>query len=200
MEYRFRTPIDERDVRRLRVGDIVFVDGVVVSCRDAGHRRCVEYLRRGEKLPVDLSGLVLYHMGPVVRKLGARWVILSAGPTTSARMEKYEAELIEKAGVRLIVGKGGMGAKTAEACREFGAAYAIFPGGAGALAAKLIERVERVEWLDLGVPEAMWVLRVRDFGPLMIAIDSAGRNFYEDHKKLLKENLRKAYSLIGYKA
>jgi len=201
LEYRFRTPIGERDVRRLRVGDVVFVDGVVVSCRDMGHRRCIEYLRRGEKLPVDLSGLVLYHMGPVMRKLEARWVILSAGPTTSARMERYEAELIEKTGVRLIVGKGGMGAKTAEACREFGAAYAIFPGGAGALAAKLVERVERVEWLDLGIPEAMWVLRVRNFGPLMVTIDPTGRNFYEDHKsKLLRENLRKAYSLIGYRA
>lgn len=200
MEYRFRTPIDEKDVRRLRIGDIVFVDGVVVSCRDAGHKRCIEYLRRGEKLPVDLSGLVLYHMGPVARRLDAQWIILSAGPTTSARMERYEAELIERAGIKLIVGKGGMGAKTAEACRRLGAAYAIFPGGAGALAAKLIERVEKVEWLDLGVPEAMWVLRVRDFGPLMIAIDSAGGNLYDDRRKLLKKNLSKAYSLLGYRA
>jgi len=199
LEYHLATPLSEDDVRRLRTRDIVFVDGIIVTCRDAGHRRALEYLRQGKKLPLDLSGLVLYHMGPVVKRTKSGWTIVSAGPTTSARMESYEAEFMEKTGVRIVVGKGGMGKKTAKACERLGAIYAIFPGGAGALAARLIERVERVEWLDLGIPEAMWVLRVRNFGPLMVVIDSTGENFYESRREEVENNLRKVYALIGYK-
>jgi fumarate hydratase subunit beta len=196
MEYRFRTPISEQEIKGLRVGDLVLVDGLVVTLRDAGHRRAIEYLRSGRRLPIDLEGLVLYHMGPVVRMGEGGWEIVAAGPTTSARLEAYEAELIERTGVRLIVGKGGMGAKTAEACRRFGAAYAIYPGGAGALAAEAIEGVEMVEWLDLGIPEAIWVLRVRDFGPLMVTIDSTGRSFYDERRKIIEENMGRAAGLI----
>ena len=196
MEYRLRTPISEQEIRRLRVGDLVFMDGLVVTLRDAGHRRAIEYLRSGRRLPIDLAGLVLYHMGPVVRMSEGGWEIVAAGPTTSARLEAYEPELIEKAGVRLIVGKGGMGAKTAEACKRFGAAYAIYPGGAGALAAEAIEEVEMVEWLDLGIPEAMWVLRVRNFGPLMIMIDSTGRNFYEERRRIVEENMGRTAGFV----
>ncbi|MCF3652979.1 MAG: FumA C-terminus/TtdB family hydratase beta subunit [Aigarchaeota archaeon] len=196
MEYRLRTPISEQEIRRLRVGDLVFMDGLVVTLRDAGHRRAIEYLRSGRRLPIDLAGLVLYHMGPVVRMSEGGWEIVAAGPTTSARLEAYEPELIEKTGVRLIVGKGGMGAKTAEACKRFGAAYAIYPGGAGALAAEAIEEVEMVEWLDLGIPEAMWVLRVRNFGPLMIMIDSTGRNFYEERRRIVEENMGRTAGFV----
>jgi len=196
MKYVLRTPIQEEDVRKLKVGDTLFITGLIVSCRDAGHRRVLDYIKQGKQLPIDLSGLVIYHVGPVVRKEEAGWEIISAGPTTSARMEMYEAEFIEKTGVRVIVGKGGMGVKTAEACKKFGAVYAIFPGGAGALAAKSIEKVERVEWLDLGIPEAMWIFRVKDFGPLTVIIDSHGKNFYEEQKKSVEKNLQKAYSLI----
>ncbi|MEM4719160.1 MAG: FumA C-terminus/TtdB family hydratase beta subunit [Nitrososphaerota archaeon] len=191
MEYRLRTPIGEQEIRRLRVGDLVIVDGLVVTMRDAGHRRAIEHLRSGGRLPIDFSGLVLYHMGPVVRRAESGWEIVAAGPTTSARLEAYEPELIERTGIRLIVGKGGMGARTAEACMRFGAAYAIYPGGAGALAANAIESVERVEWLDLGIPEAMWVLRVRGFGPLMIAIDPSGRNFYDERRREVEENMKR---------
>jgi len=197
MEHRLMTPIGEQEIRRLRVGDLVLVDGLVVTLRDAGHKRAIEYLRSGRRLPIDLEGLVLYHMGPVVRMGERGWEIVAAGPTTSARLEAYEPELIKRTGIRLIVGKGGMGAKTAEACRRFGAAYAIYPGGAGALAAEAIEGIEAVEWLDLGIPEAMWVLKVRNFGPLMITIDSTGRNFYEEKRKVVEENMRKAMDLMG---
>ena len=196
MGHRLRTLISEQEIRRLRVGDLVFVDGLVVTLRDAGHRRAIEYLRSGKRLPIDLAGLVLYHMGPVVRMSEGGWKIVAAGPTTSARLEVYEPELIEKAGVRLIVGKGGMGAKTTEACKRFGAAYAIYPGGAGALAAEAIEGVKMVEWLDLGIPEAMWVLRVRNFGPLMIMIDSTGRNFYEERRRIVEENMGRTAGFV----
>ena len=133
----------------------------------------------------------------MVKREGENWKIISAGPTTSARLEMYEAEFIEKTGVKIIVGKGGMGEKTAEACKKFGAVYAIFTGGAGALAAKAVEKVEKVEWLDLGVPEALWIMKVKEFGPLTVVIDSTGKNFYADMKKKVEKNLEKAYSIIG---
>lgn len=196
-EYHLKTPISEEQVRKLKVGDILFVSGTVLSCRDAGHRRALEYLREGKPLPVDFSGMVLYHVGPVVKKEGDKWKIVSAGPTTSARLEMYEAEFIEKTGVRVIIGKGGMGSKTAEACKKFGAVYTIFTGGAGALAAKAVEEVERVEWLDLGIPEALWVMRVKEFGPLTVAIDTNGENLYDNVRRRVEKNLKKAYSIIG---
>ena len=196
-EYHLTTPISEEQVRILKVGDILFISGTVLSLRDAGHRRALEYLNNGKSLPVSFSGMALYHVGPVVKREGDEWKVLSAGPTTSARLEMYEAEFIEKTGVRVIIGKGGMGSKTAEACKKFGAVYTIFTGGAGALAAKSVEEVEKVEWLDLGVPEALWVMRVKRFGPLTVVIDSNGENFYDNIKKQVEVNLKKAYSIIG---
>lgn len=195
-EHRLTTPVSEGQVRKIRVGDLIYISGVLYSLRDAGHRRALEYLRSGKPLPVSFSGMAVYHMGPVVRRMGGKWRIISAGPTTSARMEDYVAEFIEGAGVRVMIGKGGMGFRTAEACRRFGALYAVFPGGAGALAAKAIEDVEGVEWLDLGVPEALWVMRVRDFGPLLVAIDSEGNNYYEVVRGQVLKNLKAAYSIV----
>jgi len=195
-EYHFSTPIGE-EVRKLRMGDVLFLTGTVVTARDAGHRRALELLNRGEKLPVDLSGLAVYHMGPIVRKLGNDWKVYSAGPTTSTRLETYEAEFLEKTGAKVIVGKGGMGAKTAEACKRLGAAYAIYTGGAGALAAKSIRKVKGVEWLDLGSPEALWILEVDDFGPLTVIIDPEGRNLYEELRSKNRPNLIEAYKMMG---
>jgi fumarate hydratase subunit beta len=188
-EYKLRTPLSEHDVRKLEVGDIVYLSGIVVSARDAAHKRALELLQRGEKLPIDLRGLAVYHVGPVVRKTESGWEVISAGPTTSTRMELYEAEFIEKTGVRMIIGKGGMGPKTTEACKRLGAVYTIYPGGVAALAAKAIKRVIDVYWLDLGVPEAMWVMEVEDFGPLTVIIDSKGNNFYERRYREIREKL-----------
>ncbi|RLI12173.1 hypothetical protein DRO33_02965, partial [Candidatus Bathyarchaeota archaeon] len=142
-------------------------------------------------------GAVLYHCGPVVRKVGERWEVVAAGPTTSTRMEMFEADFIRAFGVRVVVGKGGMGAKTTEACREFGAVYAAFTGGCGALAAKAMKRVVRVEWLDLGIPEALWVLEVEDFGPLVVAIDTHGNNLYEEVKRAVEDKKAKIYERLG---
>ncbi len=177
--YRLKTPLSTEDVAKLRVGDTVYVSGVVVAARDAAHKRMLEYIERGEKLPVDLRGGVIYHVGPVVRKTENGWEVISAGPTTSARMEAFEADVIEKLGVKLVVGKGGMGKRTAEAMKKHVAAYAIFTGGAGVLAAKAIKRVVDVHWLDLGMAEAMWVFEVEDFGPLTVMIDPTGGSYYD---------------------
>ncbi|WP_069807553.1 FumA C-terminus/TtdB family hydratase beta subunit [Vulcanisaeta thermophila] len=178
--YYLRTPISDEDIVKLKVGDTIYVSGIIVSARDSAHVRIIEYLRRGEKLPVDLKGGVIYHAGPVALKQGNTWKIISMGPTTSARMEEFEAEVIEKLGVKLVIGKGGMGPKTTEAMKKFKAAYAIFTGGAGVLAAQAIKRVVDVHWLDLGAAEAMWVLEVENFGPLTVIIDSHGNNYYQD--------------------
>ncbi len=180
--YRFKTPISEEDVRRLRVGDIVYLDGILVGARDAAHKKALSLLERGEKLPIELEGLALYHVGPVVRKRDTgEWEVIAAGPTTSARMESVEADFIEKTRVRMVIGKGGMGLRTAEACKKYGAVYAVFTGGAAVLAASAIKRVVDVYWLEeLGMAEALWVFEVENFGPLTVVIDSTGRNYYSE--------------------
>ncbi|MET1129117.1 MAG: FumA C-terminus/TtdB family hydratase beta subunit [Thermoproteota archaeon] len=179
--FNLRTPLSRSDVEKLRVGDVVFLSGIVVSARDAAHRKVLEMLSKGEKLPISLEGLALYHVGPVVRRKGDEWEVLAAGPTTSYRMESVEAEFIARTGVRMIIGKGGMGPRTAEACKKYGAVYAVFTGGAAVLAASAIKKAVDVYWLDeLGMAEAMWVFEVENFGPLVVTIDAQGRNYYEE--------------------
>lgn len=166
-----KTPLGE-EVLELRAGDIVYLSGRIYTARDAAHRKILELSKRGE-LPFELEGAVIYHCGPVVRKKGKEWEVVSAGPTTSARMNKYLDEILSL-GVRGIIGKGGM---------EVGpfvgrAVYFAFTGGAGSLAAESVKMVVDVYWLDeLGIPEAVWVLEVEDF-PLLVAIDSNGNSLY----------------------
>ena len=195
--YRLKTPLSTEEVAKLRVGDTVYVSGVVVAARDAAHKRMLEYIERGERLPVDLRGGVIYHVGPVARKTERGWEVISAGPTTSARMEAFEAEVIGL-GVKLVVGKGGMGRRTAEAMKKHVAAYAIFTGGAGVLAAKAIKRVVDVYWLDLGMAEAMWVFEVENFGPLTVMIDSTGRNFYDDLREEARRRIPEVLNSIEW--
>lgn len=173
------TPIKSEDIESLNVGDVVFLNGYLITCRDVGHRRLIEL---GRKLPVDLKGLAIFHAGPIVAKNGDAWQMISIGPTTSMRMEGYENRFIEETGVKLIIGKGGMGADTAEACKRHKALHAVFPGGCAVLAATEVEEIERVEWEDLGMPEALWVCRVKEFGPLIISIDTKGKNLFETNK------------------
>jgi len=180
-EYYLKTPLSEEDVRKLKAGDVVYISGRIFTARDSAHRKMLELAKKGEELPFDPRGLLVYHVGPVVRKEDKKWKIIAAGPTTSARMEALEADFIKTFGIRGVIGKGGMFEKTTKACQEFGAFYGAFVGGAAILAAKAIEEVEDVFWLDeLGVPEAVWLLKVNKFGPLTVAIDSHGNNLYLD--------------------
>ncbi|MEM0027141.1 MAG: FumA C-terminus/TtdB family hydratase beta subunit [Ignisphaera sp.] len=192
--YKLRAPLKEEDIKELRAGDTVYVSGIVYTARDAAHRRFVEYLREGKELPFNLSNSAIYHCGPVAVKEGDKWRIVSAGPTTSMRMEPYEHIAIERLGVKMIIGKGGMGKKTAEACKKHGAVYTVFTGGAGVLAAQAIKRVVEVYWLDLGMPEAIWKLDVEDFGPLTVAIDSTGRNIIDEVIKIAIERKKRMLS------
>jgi len=174
------TPISESQVRDLKVGDIVYLKGTIVTARDQAHKRMVESLEEQKRIPVDLNGLAMYHCGPIVRRSNDKWSVIAAGPTTSMRMEEFEEKIITDLKVRLIIGKGGMGKKTEQAMRKFGAAYGAFTGGAAVLAARRIKKVTQVEWLDLGMPEAVWVFEVEDFGPLIISIDAHGGNLFEE--------------------
>ncbi|QBF87684.1 L(+)-tartrate dehydratase subunit beta [Leclercia adecarboxylata] len=176
------TPIKDEDLLSLRTGDVVYLTGTLVTCRDVAHRRLIEL---GRELPVDLKGLAIFHAGPIVVEKGENeFEMISIGPTTSMRMEKFEKEFIEQTGVKLIVGKGGMGPNTEEGCRRFKAVHAIFPGGCGVLAATCVEKIEDAQWRDLGMPETLWVTRVKEFGPLIISIDTEGNNLIEENKKV----------------
>jgi fumarate hydratase subunit beta len=195
--YKFKTPISEEDVRKLKVNDVLYVTGTIVTARDQAHRRALEFFKQGKSLPVNLEGLAVFHCGPVVSKEGDKWVAVAAGPTTSTRMDLFEDEFIKNFKVRVVIGKGGMGKKTTDAMAKYGAVYGAFTGGAAILAAKAIKNVKSVEWLDLGTPEAMWVFEVEEFGPLAVAIDSYGKNIFMDIAKNVEANKQRIYQKLG---
>ena len=179
------TPIKDEDLESLNAGDVVYLTGTLITCRDRAHRRLIE---QGRDLPVDLKGGAIFHAGPIVRqKDDGEYEMVSIGPTTSMRMEKFEKDFIKQTGVKLIVGKGGMGAETQEGCVENKAVHAIFPGGCAVLAATKVEKIEGAEWKDLGMPETLWINKVKEFGPLIISIDTKGRNLIEENKKVFNE-------------
>lgn len=195
--YNLKTPISVEEVRKLKVKDVLYITGVVVTARDQAHKRAIDYYRHGKPLPINLEGLAVFHCGPLVKKEGGKWVVLAAGPTTSTRMDIYEAEFIEAFKVRVVVGKGGMGERTSSTMTKYGAVYGAFTGGAAVLAAKTIKAVRGVEWLDLGVPEAMWILEVEDFGPLTVAIDSYGQNLFMEIVQKAEETRSQIYEKLS---
>jgi fumarate hydratase class I len=168
-----RPPLTEEQVRELEVGDVVLISGEIYTGRDAVHA----YLMKHEP-PVSLQGAVLYHCGPVVLKNG-HYRITAAGPTTSIREEPYQGEIIKRYGVRAVMGKGGMGAKTLAAMKEFGAVYLNAIGGAAQYYARCIDEVLDVKLLEFGIPEAMWHLRVTDF-PAIVTMDAKGNSLHAD--------------------
>ena len=187
-------PISEEEIRSLRVGEAVSLNGVIVTARDAAHKYMVENFIKTqgnppptetalyEELKKVLGGGVIYHCGPVVQKSGDRWTFVAAGPTTSIREEPYQAEVIGHFGVRAVIGKGGMGAKTLKACQEYGAVYLHAIGGAATFIADSVKEVLTVYKLELGTPEAFWVIRVEDF-PAVVTMDSHGGSLH----KLIKD-------------
>jgi len=195
--YKLKIPISEEQIRKLKVNDVLYVTGTIVTARDQAHRRAIEYFKAGKPLPLDLEGLAVFHCGPVVAKEGDKWIAVAAGPTTSTRMDIFEDEFIKDFKVRVVIGKGGMGRKTTDAMAKYGAVYGAFTGGAAVLAAKAIKNVKSVEWYDLGMPEAMWVFEVEEFGPLAVAIDSHGNNLFTDVQKSVEEKKQKIYEKLG---
>ncbi len=181
-----QAPIDEATIRSLKVGDVVLVSGRVYTGRDAVHHHLMHH-----DAPVDLSGGVLYHCGPVVRKEAAGWTVTAAGPTTSMREEPYQADIIGKFGIRVVMGKGGMGPKTLAGLKEHGAVYLNAIGGAAQFYARCIEGVDDVSLLEFGTPEAMWHLRVKEF-PAIVTMDANGNSLH----KVVEEESGKRLALL----
>ena len=208
MPVRLTVPISEKDIRKLHIGDQVLLSGVIFTGRDAAHKYMKEtFIASGGRCPESeravydilrkgLAGGVIYHCGPVVRKVvqtsglqGDKYEFVAAGPTTSIREEPYEAAVIEHFGVRAVIGKGGMGEKTLEACKKHGAVYLHAIGGAATLIAGSVQEVIAVHKLDFGVPEAFWQIRVEDF-PCVVTMDSHEQSLHEKVEKVSKKKLK----------
>ena len=175
-----QAPIDEATIRSLNVGDVVLVSGRVYTGRDAVHAHLMK-----NAPPVDLRGGVLYHCGPVVKRddgtssdARPRWTVTAAGPTTSMREEPYQSDIIGRYGLRVVMGKGGMGARTLAGLKEHGAVYLNAIGGAAQFYARCITGVDDVSLLELGTPEAMWHLQVHEF-PAIVTMDAKGNSLHQ---------------------
>jgi fumarate hydratase subunit beta len=195
---RIELPASAETISALKTGDVVKISGVMVTARDAGHKYLVEhFIERSpapdeaelhKKLSSILQGSIIYHCGPVVAKEGDTWRFVSAGPTTSIREEPYEYKIIETFGVRGIIGKGGMGAQTLEACRKHKAVYLHAVGGAASLIADSVVEVLDVYKLEFGIPEAFWVIRVKDFDAV-VTMDSHGKSLHASVEEISARQL-----------
>lgn len=185
---RITLPASDQEIAALKVGDTVYLSGVLLTARDAGHKYMVEQLIQQappaseramyDQLSRDLAGGAIYHCGPVVRKRNDRYEFVSAGPTTSAREEVYEDHVIEHFGVKAIIGKGGMGPRTLRACQDHTAVYLHAIGGAGSLIAASVDEVlDAYKLEEFGTPEAFWKIRVTDF-PTVVTMDSHGESIH----------------------
>jgi fumarate hydratase class I len=179
---KLQTPISEEAIRNLKVGDTVLLSGTIVTARDEAHKLMIE--ERPDFIRDVLKESVIYHCGPVVKQdENGKWQFVSAGPTTSAREEPYQADVIGEYTVRGVIGKGGMGAKTAEGLSKYGAVYFHAVGGAGTLIANAVKEVKTVYKLEeFGTPEAFWVIDVEDF-PLVVTMDSHGGSLHKEIKE-----------------
>ena len=194
------TPISAEDLKDIHIGDIIYLDGSLTTCRDVAHRRVVE---EGREIPVDVRNNAILHAGPIIRPLpDDKFEMVSVGPTTSMRMEKFEYEFVKTTGVRVIVGKGGMKENTANACKDFGCIHCVIPAGNAVVAAVCVEEIVRAEWRDLGMPETLWNCRVKEFGPLIVSIDAEGRNYFEEKKieynRRKDEQVEKISAQVGF--
>lgn len=185
-------PVAEETIRKLKVGDDVELYGTVVTARDTGHKYMVE------NWPEFVAPLIkdgaIYHCGPVMKKKGANWEMVAAGPTTSIREEPYEARVMEHYGVRVVIGKGGMGDETLKACKTVGAVYLHAIGGTAVSLAQSVKKVREVHMLDeFGVPEAFWVCEVEGFRGV-VTMDAKGRSI---HKKILRDSKKVRDQLLG---
>jgi len=199
MAKRLKTPLSEKDVRALKLGETVYLDGIIYTGRDEVHIHALEYHEKGKKLPVEFKGAALFHCGPIMKKVGEKWQAVAAGPTTSSRMNSLEPPFIEKFRPGAIIGKGGMSQPTVDAMKKYGCVYLAITGGAAVLAAKGIKSVEGVEWFELGMPEAIWILNAENFGPLTVAIDASGNSLYAAVGQKIKANEQRARERLGLK-
>jgi len=183
-----KLPVSEEQIRELKCGDFVLLSGIIFTARDAAHKRLV----KGETPEsCDLNAQIIYHCGPVTVMNESGWTVTAAGPTTSGREEPYMDKIIKDFKLRAVIGKGGMGKNTLAACEKHGCVYLHAVGGTAQVLADTIERVEDVYWLDqLGPPEAIWKLQVKDF-PAVVTMDSHGKSLHDNVEIKSKNKLKK---------
>lgn len=191
--YTFTTPLTEEMVRKLRVRDSVILNGTIFGIRDLTQIRIFDHKMDP---PVSLQGAVCLHTAPSLKKVGNRWEKICVGTTTSGRMDRFTPGLIEKYGVRAIIGKGGQYQASLEAMKKFGGCYLAIVGGAAALETNQIVEVEKVYWEDIH-PEALYQFKVKDFGPLTVAMDSHGNHLYFEVKAQAEKKLPEIYKRLG---
>jgi L(+)-tartrate dehydratase beta subunit len=183
-------PLRDEDICDLKAGDVIYLSGILVTGRDEVYHRVVE---EGKMPQIDLKGMANYHAGPIVRE---SYEMVSIGPTSSVRMEKWAAQFIEKTGIKVMIGKGGMGEKTAAACRAHKAIHCVYPGGCAVLGAAQIEKIENVLWPELGMAECLWVMKTNEFGPLIVSIDTQGNNLFAQNAQHYEAKKKEAMGIL----
>lgn len=197
-EHHLQLPVGDDQVRQLKLGDVVYVSGVIYTMRDMGHRRAVDMVRRGDPLPFDLNNGTIWHCGPITQQgPEGKWHVLSAGPTTSSRFNELGPEVMQVFGVRCVIGKGSMGTKAIETIRQSGGVFLNATGGCGALYAGQVEEVLNVFWQDLGMPEAIWMVRANCLGPLIVGIDHHGNCLMDNVRQEMRARLESIYKQSG---
>lgn len=199
-EYKLNLPLNDAEIEKLQIGDILYLNGLMFMGRDEAHERALEHAKEGKPFPIDPKGLALFHCGPVVQQTQeGKWIVKAAGPTTSSRMNLFEPEFLEAFGIKVIIGKGGMDDRTLAALQKHKAVYTTFTGGAGVLGAMGIKNstMKEVHWLDLGTPEALWVFEGDNFGPLVVAMDSHGHSLLKNVREKAKENVKNIENRLG---
>ena len=191
--YTLTTPLTEEAVRKLYVRDTVILNGTIFGLRDL---TLIHIFDSKNDPPVSLQGAVLLHTAPSLKKVGNRWEKICVGTTTSGRMDRFTPGLMEKYGVRAIIGKGGQYQGSLEAMKKFGGCYLAIVGGAAAVETQQIVEVERVYFEDLH-PEALYQFKVKDFGPLTVAMDSHGNHLYFEVKAQAEKRLPEIYQRLG---
>jgi len=188
-----KTPLSAESVRKLGVNDIVTLTGTIYTARDMAHLKLRELQENGKPLPEVLEGAVIFHAGPVVKKSPSGFDLLNIGPTTSIRMEPH-SDFLGRLGVKAIVGKGGLAGGSVQALKKYGMVYLLAAPGCGVLHAQAVKQVKRVHWLEeMGMPEAIWVLEVGEWGPLIVGMDGEGNSIFQAIKE---EGLKKLDALV----
>lgn len=191
--HHLQTPFTDEVIRQLNAGDVVYFDGTLFGIRDLTQ---IYMFDQNHEPPVSLAGMPCIHTAPSLKKIGDKWEKICIGTTTSTRMDRFSPGLIGKYGVKAIIGKGGLYEGSLKAMQEHAAVYLAIVGGSAALETKQVEEVEEVYWEHLH-PEALYKFRVKNFGPLTVAMDSHGRNLFEDVKEVTRQKLPEIYAKLG---
>lgn len=193
--YELQLPLSEEDVKKLRIGDVIYLTGHIYTSRDMAHLKYRALLEEGSPLPKEFKGSAIFHAGPVAMKdTDEKWQLQVIGPTTSIRMEPY-ADMVGQMGVKAIIGKGGMAEDTQRATRQYGYVYLQAAPGCGAKLAEGISGIQDVHYLEMGMPEALWDLKADHFGPLVVAMDTEGSSIYANLKANAIERVNEIYKV-----